>query len=640
MKLSDISRGRNKKPRRSITGLILMALGTALLFNYFFSAPTRATEVSLDQFMTNVLESEGLQEVSIKKNGDIIIATFSDEQPWKDSDDKEYIIVKSSYTDGYEGSLTEVLLEKNIKFEVVNDGGGFLSVFFGLIPFLLFVGILFLVFKKSSNASGGIFNFGKSKSNILIEKPKVTFADVAGINEAVANMKEVKDFLSNSEKFRKMGARIPKGIMLIGPPGTGKTLLAKAVAGEAGVPFMSVDAPSFVEMFVGVGASRVRDMFSKIRAVAPAILFIDEIDAVGRSRGYGIGGGNDEREQALNQLLIGLDGFDENDKIVVMAATNRPDILDPALLRPGRFDRKVVVGTPDKYGRVEIFKVHMRGKPISSEVDVKVLAASVAGATGADIASIVNEAILIAVSEDASLVTMAHFEKAIDKVAAGDARPTSIMSEDEKRVVAYHETGHALSAYLLEDGDSVRKLSIVPRGLSLGHTQILPEEGSGELLAFKRGLFANMVSLMGGRVAEEIINPGNPSTGPSNDLSVATGIADAMVVRYAMSEDKLGYLTYDDSPGQVFLGRDLQMKHVSEETTALIDAEKRRFVSNARNIAFGLLKDHEEAIDAMVGILLVEETISGDRIEEIFSSAGATKDSYTLTDNLEGVVKV
>ncbi len=496
------------------------------------------------------------------------------------------------------------------------------------LTYLPWLALLFLFWFFMFRQMGGAnraFTFGKSRVKILAEdRPKVTFNDVAGVEEAKEELREVIEFLKNPDKFKRLGARIPKGVLLLGPPGTGKTLLAKAVAGEAGVPFLSISGSDFVELFVGVGAARVRDLFEQAKAHAPCIVFIDEIDAVGRLRGAGLGGGHDEREQTLNQLLVEMDGFDTSEGIVVMAATNRPDILDPALLRPGRFDRRIVVDMPDVKGREEILKIHTRNVPLAPDVDLSRIARSTPGFSGADLANLVNEAALLAARAGRNQVTMADFEEAKDKVIMGTARRSLVMSEDEKRRIAYHEAGHALVSRFLPGTDPINKVTIVPRGRALGVTQSLPTD---DRHIYPREYLENQLAiLMGGRIAEKLVF-GDYSTGAANDLEHATELARKMVTEWGMSE-KLGPVTFGKVEEEVFLGRELGVKRsYSEEIARLIDQEIRNFVLRAEARAEELLRQYEDKLHALAQALLERETLSGDEVDEILGLRKAPESS-------------
>ncbi len=483
-------------------------------------------------------------------------------------------------------------------------------------PMLLLIGVwIFFMRQMQGGGKGGAFSFGKSKARMLDENNnQVTFADVAGCDEAKEEVAELVEFLRDPSKFQKLGGRIPRGVLMVGNPGTGKTLLAKAIAGEAKVPFFSISGSDFVEMFVGVGAARVRDMFEQAKKSAPCIIFIDEIDAVGRQRGAGLGGGNDEREQTLNQLLVEMDGFEGNMGVIVIAATNRPDVLDPALLRPGRFDRQVVVPLPDIRGREQILMVHMRKVPIAPDVQADVIARGTPGFSGADLANLVNEAALFAARGNKRLVDMDDFERAKDKIMMGAERRSMVMSEDEKRNTAYHESGHAVVAKLLPKADPVHKVTIIPRGRALGVTMQLPEE---DRYAYDREFLMNRIAIMfGGRIAEEIFM-NQMTTGASNDFERATQLARDMVTRYGMS-DALGPMVYGDNEGEVFLGRSVTThKNVSEATMQQVDAEIRRIIDQQYALARRLLEDNRDKVEAMTAALLEWETIDAEQINDI-----------------------
>src|SRR5436853_262112 len=491
-----------------------------------------------------------------------------------------------------------------------------------LIPTALIYLVIFLVFffflSQMQGGGSRVMSFGKSRAKLMTkDMPKTTFSDVAGVDEAVEELQEIKEFLQEPAKFQAVGAKIPKGVLLYGPPGTGKTLLARAVAGETGVPFYSISGSDFVEMFVGVGASRVRDLFEQAKANAPAIIFVDEIDAVGRHRGAGMGGGHDEREQTLNQMLVEMDGFDVKGGVIMIAATNRPDILDPALLRPGRFDRQIAVDRPDLLGRKAILSVHAKGKPLAPDVDLETVARRTPGFTGADLANVLNEAALLTARNNGSLISDATLEEAIDRVLAGPERKTRAMSEKEKKVTAYHEGGHALVAHALPNLDPVHKVTILPRGRSLGHTLVLPTE---DKYTQTRSEMVDMLAYaLGGRAAEELVFH-EPTTGAANDIEKATGIARAMVMQYGMSE-KLGALKFGRHEGDVFLGRDLgHERDFSEEVAAQIDDEVRVLIERAHDEAWEILVEYRDVLDNLVLRLLDKETVGKDELAEVFAA--------------------
>ncbi len=494
-------------------------------------------------------------------------------------------------------------------------------------PILLILGVwIFLMRQMQGGAGGKAMGFGKSKAKLLTEAHgRVTFADVAGVDEAKADLEEIVEFLREPQKFQRLGGKIPRGVLLVGPPGTGKTLTARAVAGEANVPFFTISGSDFVEMFVGVGASRVRDMFEQAKKNAPCIIFIDEIDAVGRHRGAGLGGGNDEREQTLNQLLVEMDGFEANEGIILIAATNRPDVLDPALLRPGRFDRQVMVPNPDVGGREKILKVHVRNVPLAPNVDLKTIARGTPGFSGADLANLVNEAALMAARRSKRLVTMLEFEDAKDKVMMGAERRSMAMTEDEKKLTAYHEAGHALVGLCVPGNDPLHKVTIIPRGRALGVTMNLPERDRYGMR--KNEMEARLAMIFGGRAAEEIIyGHENVTTGASNDIQQATNMARAMVMEYGMS-DKLGRLRYRQNQEEVFLGHSVsQQQNMSEDTARLIDSEVRRIIEEAENIARKVLNEHIDDLHVIARGLLEYETLSGDEVRDLLAGKPLARD--------------
>jgi len=518
--------------------------------------------------------------------------------------------------------LIDDLLANNVKvIAKPRDEQGLLTqIFISWFPMLLLIGVWIFFMRQMQGGGGGrgAMSFGKSRARMLGEdQVKVTFADVAGVEEAKEEVAELVEFLRDPGKFQKLGGKIPRGVLMVGPPGTGKTLLAKAIAGEAKVPFFTISGSDFVEMFVGVGASRVRDMFDQAKKHAPCIIFIDEIDAVGRHRGAGLGGGHDEREQTLNQLLVEMDGFEGNEGVIVIAATNRPDVLDPALLRPGRFDRQVVVPLPDVRGREQILRVHMRKVPLGNDVDPSILARATPGFSGADLANLVNEAALFAARANKRVVDMEDFEKAKDKIMMGAERKSMVMSEDEKRLTAYHEAGHAIVGRLVPEHDPVHKVSIIPRGRALGVTLFLPEEDRHSYS--KRRLESQISSLFGGRIAEELIfGPDRVTTGASNDIQRATELARNMVTRWGLS--RLGPLAYGEEEGEVFLGHSVtQHKNISDETAHAIDEEVRDIIDRNYHRAEKLLKENIDILHAMADALMKYETIDADQIEDLMS---------------------
>jgi cell division protease FtsH len=511
----------------------------------------------------------------------------------------------------------ELAIQNNVQVSAdPQQGSVFLSVLFQFLPILIIVGFFFFLMQQMQGGGNRVMSFGKSKARLVTkDQPKITFTDVAGLDEAIEELQEIKEYLEGPQKFQAMGAKIPKGVLLYGPPGTGKTLLARAVAGEAGVPFFSISGSDFVEMFVGVGASRVRDLFEQAKANSPSIVFMDEIDAVGRHRGAGLGGGHDEREQTLNQLLVEMDGFDIKGGVILIAATNRPDILDPALLRPGRFDRQVVVDRPDLNGRVGIIKVHTRGKPLAKEIDIEVLARRTPGFTGADLANVVNEAALLAARFNRSEISMTELEEAIDRVLAGPERRSRVISEKEKKVIAYHEAGHALVSHALPNADPVHKVSIVSRGRALGYTLTLPTED--RFLVTRSELIDELAMLLGGRVAEELVFD-EPTTGAQDDIQRSTRIAKQMVMQFGMSD--LGPLAFGENESQPFLGRDFgHIKDYSDSVAAKVDAEVHRLVEEAHDEAREIVMKYRDKLDLMVERLLEKESLEKEEVSEILA---------------------
>ena len=583
-----------------VIGLLVMALYS------FFQGPMTGAQVNtmpFSDFMARVNEGK-VADVLIR--GTTVSGHLSDGAGF------------STYAPN-DASISEKLLAKNVKINAQPEehDSMFTAIVANLVPMLLIAAIWFYVMRQMQAGSGKAMGFGRSRAKLLTEKTgKVTFDDVAGIDEAKQELQEVVDFLKDPQKFQKLGGKIPKGVLLVGPPGTGKTLTARAVAGEANVPFFTISGSDFVEMFVGVGASRVRDMFEQGKKSAPCIIFIDEIDAVGRHRGAGLGGGNDEREQTLNQLLVEMDGFEANEGVILIAATNRPDVLDPALLRPGRFDRQVVVPNPDILGREKIIKVHMRKVPLAADVDAKVLARGTPGFSGADLANLVNEAALLAARANKNAVSMAEFEAAKDKVMMGAERRSMIMSEDEKKLTAYHEAGHALVNMNVPQSDPLHKVTIIPRGRALGLTMYLPERD--KLSQTFTEITSRLAMAFGGRVAEELIfGKENVTTGASSDIQQATGIARRMVMEFGMS-DKLGRVRYSSNEQEVFLGHSVsQQKNMSESTAQTIDNEVRRIIEEAEGTARKILTERIADLHTIAKGLLEYETLSGDEVQAL-----------------------
>ncbi|MEU3555247.1 ATP-dependent zinc metalloprotease FtsH [Streptomyces fragilis] len=532
--------------------------------------------------------------------------------------------IQASYIGNQGVDLAETL-QKKFEEKKIPEGytvspsktNPFVGFLLSLLPFLLLVLLFLFLMNQMQGGGSRVMNFGKSKAKLITkDTPKTTFADVAGSEEAVEELHEIKEFLQEPAKFQAVGAKIPKGVLLYGPPGTGKTLLARAVAGEAGVPFYSISGSDFVEMFVGVGASRVRDLFEQAKANAPAIVFVDEIDAVGRHRGAGLGGGHDEREQTLNQLLVEMDGFDVKGGVILIAATNRPDILDPALLRPGRFDRQIAVDRPDLQGRLEILKVHQKGKPVAPDVDLTAVARRTPGMTGADLANVLNEAALLTARSDKKLIDNLMLDEAIDRVVAGPQKRTRIMSDKEKKITAYHEGGHALVAAASPNSDPVHKITILSRGRALGYTMVLPDED--KYSTTRNEMLDQLAYMLGGRAAEELVFH-DPTTGAANDIEKATGLARAMVTQYGMTE-RLGAIKFGGDNTEPFLGREMaHQRDYSEEIAALVDEEVKKLIENAHNEAWEILVENRDVLDNLVLALLEKETLNKEQIAEIFA---------------------
>ncbi|HEY9639148.1 MAG TPA: ATP-dependent zinc metalloprotease FtsH3 [Coleofasciculaceae cyanobacterium] len=588
--------------------VVLIFLGTALLDRQ----PTNATSWRYSQFV-NQVENGQVEKVSISADRSRATAKTSDGQTVLVNLPNDPEMLNILQKNGVDISVSPQT-EDNVWARVLSTL---------LIPFLLLV-VLFFVLRRAQGGPGNqAMNFGKSKARVQMEpQTQVTFGDVAGIEQAKLELAEVVDFLKNADRFTAVGAKIPKGVLLVGPPGTGKTLLAKAVAGEAGVPFFSISGSEFVEMFVGVGASRVRDLFEQAKANAPCIVFIDEIDAVGRQRGAGLGGGNDEREQTLNQLLTEMDGFEGNTGIIIIAATNRPDVLDAALMRPGRFDRQVVVDRPDYAGRLEILNVHARGKTLSKDVDLEKIARRTPGFTGADLANLLNEAAILAARRNLTEISMDEVNDAIDRVLAGPEKKDRVMSEKRKTLVAYHEAGHALVGALMPDYDPVQKISIIPRGRAGGLTWFTPSEDRMDSGLYSRSYLQNQMAVaLGGRLAEEIIfGEEEVTTGASNDLQQVARVARQMVTRFGMS-DRLGPVALGRAQGGMFLGRDIMAERdFSEETAAAIDDEVRNLVEQAYRRAKAVLIENREVLDKLSEMLIERETVDAEELQELLAT--------------------
>ncbi len=587
------------KISRNMIILIVMAIATMAAFAYFSPLTEKPEEIDLDQA---ILMSQQGDIEKVQEDGEWLLITTLDGSETKAN------IGANSLVDLKELGFNLEGLEYSIK-----PSGFNWTMLFNFLPLILFGGLLFFLFRRAQGVNSQAMSFGRSRARLFpLKSPTVTFEDVAGVDEAKQELSEVVDFLQAREKFQRLGARIPKGVLLIGPPGTGKTLLARAVAGEAGVPFFSISGSEFVEMFVGVGASRVRDLFDQAKRNTPCIIFIDEIDAVGRHRGAGLGGGHDEREQTLNQILTEMDGFDTNTNVIILAATNRPDILDPALLRPGRFDRRVILDRPDINGRSAILKVHTNGKPLAGEVDVDVLAKQTAGFSGADLANLVNEAAILAARHSRKTISMRDFEESIDRVIAGPERKSRRISAREKEITAYHEAGHALVAKMLPNADPVHKISIVARGMSLGHTRQLPTE---DRYLMTRSQFNDVLaSLLAGHTAE-MLSFNEISTGAHDDIERATSLARKMVTQYGMS-DKLGPRTFGHRDEPIFLGREIaEARNYGEKVAQDIDEEVQRIIQQAYDIAKDLLTKHQDMLQKVAKELIVSETLEGEDLD-------------------------
>jgi cell division protease FtsH len=525
--------------------------------------------------------------------------------------------IQAQYVSSNGNYIADQLRAKNVKFDdQIPQQSIWVTLLVSLLPFAIIIFLFFILMNNMQGGGSRVMSFGKSRAKLMTkDMPKTTFADVAGVDEAVEELGEIKEFLQEPAKFQAVGAKIPKGVLLYGPPGTGKTLLARAVAGEAGVPFYSISGSDFVEMFVGVGASRVRDLFEQAKNNAPAIVFVDEIDAVGRHRGAGLGGGHDEREQTLNQLLVEMDGFDVKGGVILIAATNRPDILDPALLRPGRFDRQIAVETPDLRGRLDILNVHSKGKPLAADIDLFAVAKRTPGFTGADLANVLNEAALLTARGGGKLIDNRALDEAIDRVVAGPQKRTRLMNEKEKKITAYHEGGHALVAAALNNTDPVHKITILPRGRALGYTMVLPEEDKYSVT--RNEMLDQLAYLLGGRVAEELVFH-DPTTGAANDIEKATSVARGMVMQYGMSA-RIGAIRLGQEQGEVFLGRDMgHIRDYSEGIAGVVDEEVRRLIETAHDEAWEILVQNRDVLDHLVIELLERETLDKAAVLEIF----------------------
>ncbi|MEI6042767.1 MAG: ATP-dependent zinc metalloprotease FtsH [Chloroflexota bacterium] len=606
----------NKWLRNSFVYLIIMVAVLALFFTILGNrGGDSASTISISKVLRDAADPNSkIKEIAITNDSDAVRVTYADASG-------EKISRRETGTDfttqlknaGYDFSKSTVSLKVNES----SQWGGWLNTLTFILPTLLFIGVLVFMMRQAQGSNNQALSFGKSRARMFMgNKPSVTFNDVAGVEESKQELAEVVEFLKYPDKFAALGARIPKGVLLVGPPGTGKTLLSKAVAGEAGVPFFSISGSEFVEMFVGVGASRVRDLFDQAKRNSPCIIFIDEIDAVGRQRGAGLGGSHDEREQTLNQILVEMDGFDSNTNVIVIAATNRPDVLDPALLRPGRFDRQVVLDRPDIKGRMAILDVHAKGKPLEREVSLETLAKQTPGFSGADLENLINEAAILAARRNRKTISMHELEEAIDRVIAGPERKSRIITETEKRITAYHEVGHALVARMLPNVDPVHKISIIPRGMAGGYTRILPSE---DRFLGTKSQFEDQISWgLGGRAAEEVVF-GEISSGASNDIEKATDMARRMVTQYGMSK-KLGPMAFGQKDELVFLGREIsEQRNYSDEVAYEIDKEVRSLIDAGYSKAKRILSENRDKLVEISELLIQKETLEGDEFEEMFS---------------------
>jgi cell division protease FtsH len=605
---------------RSAIFYLVLIIAVVWVFSMYRNAADAPTRLGSINEFRRAIEDGDIKTAKFLTKDEKVVGTFTNDESYE-------VYLPHDTIDTY----AQLALDNEVTVMADPQAGSvFLSVLFQFLPILIILGFFFFLMQQMQGGGNRVMSFGKSKARLVTkDQPKITFTDVAGLDEAVEELHEIKEYLEAPQKFQAMGAKIPKGVLLFGPPGTGKTLLARAVAGEAGVPFFSISGSDFVEMFVGVGASRVRDLFEQAKANAPSIVFMDEIDAVGRHRGAGLGGGHDEREQTLNQLLVEMDGFDVKSGVILIAATNRPDILDPALLRPGRFDRQIVVDRPDLNGRTGILKVHTRGKPMSKEIDVEVLARRTPGFTGADLANVVNEAALLAARFNHNEIGMFELEEAIDRVLAGPQRRSRVISDHEKKVIAYHEAGHALVSHALPNADPVHKVSIVSRGRALGYTLTLPTED--RFLVTRSELIDELAMLLGGRVAEEIVFD-EPTTGAQDDIQRCTRIAKQMVTQYGMSD--LGPLALGENESQPFLGRDFgHVKDYSDDVASRIDGEIHRLVDEAHDEAHEILTKYRDKLELMVARLLEKESLEKEEVAEILAEVAKQSPSNPVERN-------
>jgi cell division protease FtsH len=603
---------------------------------YFNNSNEATQKLTYNQFVEQ-LEKNNVKSFSMQPSNGV----YEIRGELKSSNDNKYFLTYVFNSDRALDRIDEVAQQANVEVEVLEaeQTSGWVSFFTTIIPFVILFILFFFLLNQAQGGGSRVMNFGKSKAKLYNEdKKRVRFKDVAGADEEKQELEEVVEFLKDPRKFAELGARIPKGVLLVGPPGTGKTLLARAVAGEAGVPFFSISGSDFVEMFVGVGASRVRDLFEQAKKNAPCIIFIDEIDAVGRQRGAGLGGGHDEREQTLNQLLVEMDGFSANEGIIIIAATNRPDILDPALLRPGRFDRQITVDRPDVTGREAVLRVHARNKPLDESVDLKAIAMRTPGFSGADLENLLNEAALVAARQNKKKIDMADIDEATDRVIAGPAKKSRVISEKERKIVAFHEAGHTIIGLVLDEAEMVHKVTIVPRGQAGGYAVMLPKED--RYFMTKPELLDKITGLLGGRVAEEIVF-GEVSTGAHNDFQRATNIARRMVTEFGMSE-KLGPLQFGQSQGQVFLGRDLHSEQNYSDAIAYeIDLEIQRIIKECYERAKKILQENRDKLDLLANTLLEVETLDAEQIKHLYENGTLPKrEKYSYSDETKENVRV
>ncbi len=628
--------GDNRWLKNSFVYLIILVAALALFFQYFDQNTNRNIEKGIAEIISDAKAGK-IKEIEAQAGDDQIIVTYNNDEKYRSRLESRDSVMSLLADYGVKLTVENDKLKPNVKVSPAPAWGSLLSAFTILLPTLLLIGFFFFFMRQAQGSNNQALSFGKSRARMFAgDKPTVTFADVAGQREAKQDLTEVVEFLKFPDKFTALGARIPRGVLMVGPPGTGKTLLSRAVAGEAGVPFFSISGSEFVEMFVGVGASRVRDLFDQAKRNAPCIVFIDEIDAVGRQRGAGLGGSHDEREQTLNQILVEMDGFDTNTNVIVIAATNRPDVLDPALIRPGRFDRQVVLDAPDIRGRIEVLNVHVKGKPLAEDVNLEVIAKQTPGFSGADLANALNEAAILAARRSKKKISMSEMQDAIERVAlGGPERRSRVMSDREKLITAYHESGHAITAAALPKGNKVQKVTIIPRGRAGGYTLYLPEEENlsyQSVSQFKTELTVGL----GGRLAEEIVfGTEEITTGAAHDISRVSRIARAMVTRYGMSA-KLGPIAFGEKDELIFLGREIsEQRNYGDDIARQIDEEVHRLVSEAYERARALLQHYRHVLDDMANTLLEIETLEGDRLRELLEGVPRGSFDYRKDNGTE-----